>query len=63
MRNTRLGLTFLVVFLPLLLNACAYTQHSLSPNNSQRERPSLSDAFCVMLEEGLRGQVLFLAKR
>ncbi len=49
MFNRRIGLTFLLVFILLFLNACAYTQHSLSPINTQTASPSSSDAFCVMV--------------
>lgn len=60
MRDTRFGLTFLLVFLLLLLNACAYTQHSLSPNNAQKERLSPSDVFCVMLaSDGAYGSKIY----
>jgi hypothetical protein len=62
MRNIRYGSLFLVVFLLLLLlNACAYTQHSLSPNNTQKDRPLPSDAFCVMLaSDGAYGSKIYL---
>jgi hypothetical protein len=60
MRNKRYGLSFLVVFLLLLLNACAYTQYSFSPNNVQKDRPSLSDAFCVLLaSDGAYGSIIY----
>ena len=60
MRNTRYCSSFMVVILLLLLNACAYTQHSLSPNNAQKDKPSPSDVFCVMLaSDGAYGSEIY----
>jgi hypothetical protein len=57
MRNAKIGLTFSVVFMLLLLNACAYTQHSVSPINAQKEKISPSDIFCIMLaSDGTYGE-------
>ncbi len=48
MRNSRHASALLITFLLLLLNACAYTQNSLSPNAKQ-DRLTPADSFCVML--------------
>lgn len=49
MRNIKLGLLFSIGFFLLFLNACAYTQSSLGPDNVPYEKPDQSDKFCVML--------------
>ncbi len=49
MRGARFGLLFSIGFFLLLLNACAYTQSSLGPDNVPYERPDPQDKFCIML--------------
>ncbi|MHB8108638.1 MAG: DUF4823 domain-containing protein [Syntrophorhabdaceae bacterium] len=48
MRSARFGLLYSIGFLLLLVNACAYVQNSVGPDNSPYERPDLQDKLCIM---------------
>jgi len=62
MRSIRFGLTFTIGFFLLLLNACAYTQHSLGPDSVPYEKPALSDKLCVMLPPDIaRGSKVYFS--